>query len=116
MDDNRVEMRRYLRLATLLREEIASGLLAPGSSLPSIGYLCQVHGISRQTAGKALRRLENEGLVYRVPGLGYFVMALHSNDMTLENCALRLHTMRALHMVPDQVETLETSPDGTPRP
>jgi GntR family transcriptional regulator len=75
MDDNRIEMRRYLRLATLIREEIANGLLAPGSSVPSIKSLCQVHGISRQTAGKALRMLESEGLTYRVPGLGYFVMS-----------------------------------------
>jgi GntR family transcriptional regulator len=73
MDDNRIEMRRYLRLATFIREEIANGLLAPGSSVPSIKSLCHVYGLSRQTAGKALRVLENEGLIYRLPGLGYFV-------------------------------------------
>ena len=35
--------------------------------------LTQEHGIARQTAAKALRVLESEGLVYRVPGLGYYV-------------------------------------------
>jgi GntR family transcriptional regulator len=40
---------------------------------PSITTLAQEHGIARQTAAKALRVLESEGLVYRVPGLGYYV-------------------------------------------
>jgi DNA-binding GntR family transcriptional regulator len=29
--------------------------------------------MARATAGRALRVLEAEGLVYRVPGLGYYV-------------------------------------------
>ena len=29
--------------------------------------------VARQTAAKALRLLESEGLVHRVPGLGYYV-------------------------------------------
>ena len=29
--------------------------------------------MARQTAAKALHMLESEGLVYRVPGLGYYV-------------------------------------------
>ena len=41
--------------------------------MPSITTLTQEHGIARATAGKALRVLETEGLVYRVPGLGYYV-------------------------------------------
>jgi len=41
--------------------------------MPSIITLTQEHGIARQTAAKALRLLEAEGLVYRVPGLGYYV-------------------------------------------
>jgi len=41
--------------------------------MPSIALLCDRYRVSRQTAGKALRVLEREGLVYRVPGLGYHV-------------------------------------------
>jgi DNA-binding GntR family transcriptional regulator len=40
---------------------------------PSITSLCQELGHARQTCAKALRILEDEGLVNRVPGLGYFV-------------------------------------------
>jgi len=59
--------RAYVRLAALLRDQ-----LAPGESLPSIRELHAKHGHSRQTVGKALRILEEEGLIYRVPGLGYY--------------------------------------------
>ena len=62
-----------MRLATLIREQIASGKLAPGARLPSIAALRREHGHSRQTVGKAMRVLEGEGLIYRVPGLGYYV-------------------------------------------
>ena len=67
--------RAYMRLAALIREQIASGTLAPGGRLPSIATLRREHGHSRQTVGKAMRILEGEGLIYPVPGLGYFVCA-----------------------------------------
>ena len=44
-----------------------------GQPVPSITTLTQDHGVARQTAAKALQLLESEGLVYRVPGLGYYV-------------------------------------------
>jgi DNA-binding GntR family transcriptional regulator len=65
--------RAYVRLANLLRQQISDGTLGPGQPTPSITTLTQEHGIARQTAAKALRVLEAEGLVYRVPGLGYYV-------------------------------------------
>lgn len=65
--------RAYVRLAGLLRGEVASGDLAPGSPAPSITRLGQEHGHARQTCAKAMRLLETEGLLHRVPGLGYYV-------------------------------------------
>jgi DNA-binding GntR family transcriptional regulator len=65
--------RAYVRLANLLRQQITNGALRRGQPTPSITTLTQEHGIARQTAAKALRVLESEGLVYRVPGLGYYV-------------------------------------------
>jgi GntR family transcriptional regulator len=62
-----------MRLAALIRDQIASGTLTAGSQLPSIAVLRRQHGHSRQTVGKAMRILEGEGLIYRVPGLGYYI-------------------------------------------
>jgi GntR family transcriptional regulator len=62
-----------MRLAALIREQIASGKLAPGDRLPPIAVLRRDYGHSRQTVGKAMRVLEGEGLIFRVQGLGYYV-------------------------------------------
>jgi GntR family transcriptional regulator len=62
-----------MRLAALIRDQIASGTLTAGGPLPSIAVLRRRHSHSRQTVGKAMRILEGEGLIYRVPGLGYYI-------------------------------------------
>jgi DNA-binding GntR family transcriptional regulator len=65
--------RRYVQLAATIRRQIADGTLAKDASLPSIRMLCAEFQLSRQTAGKSLRILADEGLIHRVPGLGYHV-------------------------------------------
>ncbi|MBV9451271.1 MAG: winged helix-turn-helix transcriptional regulator [Streptosporangiaceae bacterium] len=65
--------RLYMKLAATLRTQIADGTLAKGARMPSISVLCEEYSLSRQTAGKALRMLEDEALIHRVPGLGYHV-------------------------------------------
>ena len=65
--------RAYVRLAARIRRDIAEGKLAPGNPTPSITTLSQQYGHARQTCAKALRVLEDEGLLVRIPGLGYYV-------------------------------------------
>jgi GntR family transcriptional regulator len=65
--------RAYVRIAVAVRQQITSGELKAGQPVPSITTLAQEHGVARQTASKALRLLESEGLVRRIPGLGYYV-------------------------------------------
>jgi GntR family transcriptional regulator len=66
--------RRYRQMAGEVRGRIASGELAPGQPAPSIPELTARHGCARQTAAKALRLLEDEGLLRRYPGFGYYVV------------------------------------------
>ena len=66
--------RRYQRIAAELRERITSGELAPGDALPSTRTLAQEHGVSVETATKALRVLADEGLIRRWAGLPYIVI------------------------------------------
>jgi len=70
MDD---DPRAYMQLASALRERIRDGELKPGCRVPSIRTVNQETGRSRQTAGKAMRVLEGEGLLTLVRGLGYYV-------------------------------------------
>jgi GntR family transcriptional regulator len=63
----------YSQLAGILREKISSGELARLDSLPSESALVQEHGVSRDTARRAVAVLRDEGLVFTVPQRGTFV-------------------------------------------
>jgi DNA-binding GntR family transcriptional regulator len=61
------------QLADLIRSQITSGKLPPGSRLPSINALAAEHDIATATVTKALRILKDEGLVIGSTGHGTFV-------------------------------------------
>jgi GntR family transcriptional regulator len=63
----------YRQLAGILRDQIASGELAPGAPLPSVKRLRQEYGVAETTARKAVALLRGEGLVETVMGWGSFV-------------------------------------------
>jgi DNA-binding GntR family transcriptional regulator len=65
--------RRYVQIAATLRREMLDGQLKPGSMV-TITRICQETGHSRQTCGKAMGILADEGLIKRIPGLGYYVV------------------------------------------
>lgn len=68
-DDPRV----YVRISRYVREQIIEGTLKPGTPTPPISTFCRQFGCARQTAGKAMRALAEEGLLVRYDGLGYYV-------------------------------------------
>jgi DNA-binding transcriptional MocR family regulator len=67
------DRRAYVRVAAELRGQIADGRLPAGEMVPPIKKLCLDSGYSRQPVGRSLRLLEREGLIARVPGVGYYV-------------------------------------------
>jgi DNA-binding GntR family transcriptional regulator len=73
VDLGEADPRPYVRLAARLRREILNGVLTPGYPAPSITTLSREFGHARPTCGKALQFLEQEKLLVRVPGLGYYV-------------------------------------------
>jgi GntR family transcriptional regulator len=62
-----------MRIAADVRQGLSEGRWARGEPVPSITTLSQEYGVARQTAAKALQLLVDEGLLTRVPGLGYYV-------------------------------------------
>jgi GntR family transcriptional regulator len=64
---------RYIAIAALVRDRIATEQLGPHTLLPSERELAEQHGVSRMTARQALSLLESEGVVYRKPPRGTFV-------------------------------------------
>jgi len=63
----------YLWVASLLRDSIEAGELAPNASVPSERALSERYGISRMTARHALETLMHEGYVCRDARRGTFV-------------------------------------------
>src|SRR4051812_28456129 len=80
---------RYAKVKQFLKEQLARGRWAPGALMPSEAELVAQFGVSRMTANRALRELQQEGLVDRVQGVGTFAAQLSRVSSTL--------TIRDLH-------------------
>ncbi len=63
----------YTQIENQLKQEIIEGRLSPGELLPSIRSLASDLNISVITTKRAYEELEKEGMVYSVPGKGFFV-------------------------------------------
>src|SRR5690349_21673720 len=63
----------YLGIANRLRQRIAGGDLRPGVQLPPIASLSYEWGATPITIRRALRHLEEEGLIRVEHGVGTFV-------------------------------------------
>ncbi|MBP6850655.1 MAG: histidine utilization repressor [Rhodoferax sp.] len=79
----------YARVKEFLKQGLASGRWPPGALMPSEAELVAQFGVSRMTVTRALRELQNEGLVTRVQGLGTYAAHLLQVASTL--------TIRDLH-------------------
>jgi DNA-binding GntR family transcriptional regulator len=72
--DEKNDPRLYMRVACSLRQQIKNGDLKPGCPIPSIRTLHEETGYARHTYTRAITILVGEGLVERIPGLGYYVV------------------------------------------
>lgn len=63
----------YLQLKKQLLENISAGVYSKGQKIPTENELAQIFSVSRITVRKALKELEQEGLLVRHQGKGTFV-------------------------------------------
>ena len=75
---------RYQELKDYIIEKISSGELRPADRVPSENELVETKRVSRMTANRALRELNDEGYVERVAGRGTFVSDYRSRSDLLE--------------------------------
>ena len=73
----------YEQIYRDLRKKIFSGMLRPGDLLPSENQLCAEYTASRETVRKGLKALNQEGLVFSRPKIGYFVSTPNHSDLTI---------------------------------
>jgi len=72
---------KHGRISRDLLAEIASGKYAPSGRLPSEAQLVERFGVSRPTVARALRDLQDQGLVERRVGSGTYVRGKASADV-----------------------------------
>ncbi len=75
---------RYQQLKDLIIGRISSGELRPSDRVPSENELVEMMNVSRMTANRALRELNDEGYVERIAGRGTFVSDFRSQSHLLE--------------------------------
>lgn len=73
MVDAPLDPRIYVRVLLHVRGLVHDRTIPPGEPIPTITSLCRRFSCTRQTVSKALRLLEGDGILYRYPGLGYYV-------------------------------------------
>jgi len=65
---------KYRHIYNALHRDIVGGAVKPGERLPSEAELVKTFGASRITVGRALRDLQQAGLVERRAGSGTYVL------------------------------------------
>lgn len=75
---------RYKQVKELIIDQISSGALKPSQRVPSENQLVVSMGVSRMTANRALRELNDEGYLDRKAGVGSFVSDLKATSHLLE--------------------------------
>jgi GntR family transcriptional regulator, arabinose operon transcriptional repressor len=68
-------MKKYETIYSDVKDQIQALSVQPGDQLPTEAQYMSRYLVSRPTVAKALRMLEQEGLVSRRPGMGTFVRA-----------------------------------------
>jgi len=93
----------YLQIVERVRRLIALGALRPGDRLPTVRELAVQVRVNRNTAARAVRELESEGLVRTRVGQGTFVSSMpqpvdrasrdESLDALLDQLLVEVHTL-----------------------
>jgi GntR family histidine utilization transcriptional repressor len=73
----------YARVKQFLKDALEAGRWAPGEQMPSEADLVAQFGVSRMTVHRALRELQDAGLIERVQGVGTFAAQLNRVSSTL---------------------------------
>lgn len=93
----------HAEVAAVMRHQIVSGELSPGTKLPALRELTEQLGVARMTVVQAMNSLEDEGLIERHAGRGTFVREVQITNRQ------SLHMKAEISQLHAMVEQLEVS-------
>ena len=73
MDAHSLDKRKHRKIYEHIRAAITGGVYGPGDRVPTDVQLMREFRVSRPTVARAMRELENAGMLERYPGIGTFV-------------------------------------------
>lgn len=79
---------KYMDIYNHFLNMIRSGILRPGSKLPSEGQVAEQFNVSRITVIRGLKQLQDEGHINRIQGSGSFVQKMNPDQTGLKIVSL----------------------------
>lgn len=72
----------YIQLVSILKQQVASGILRAGDRLPSESQICKQYQVSPMTVRRAINILSDQGIVDTAQGRGTFVKPIKLGSAT----------------------------------
>ncbi|KAF2511244.1 GntR family transcriptional regulator [Flavobacterium foetidum] len=73
---NNIGLPKYKQIILSIEKAIEEGRLAKGDHLPSVNKVCLAFSLSRDTVLLAYEELKKRGIIYAIPGKGYYVKSI----------------------------------------
>jgi GntR family histidine utilization transcriptional repressor len=102
----------YARVKQYLKDALEAGRWAPGAQMPSEADLVAQFGVSRMTVHRALRELQDAGLITRLQGVGTFAAQLNrvSSTLTINDIQEEIHKRGHRHDATVHLKRAEAAP------
>ena len=102
----------YARVKQYLKDALEAGRWAPGAQMPSEAELVAQFGVSRMTVHRALRELQDAGLITRLQGVGTFAAQLNrvSSTLTINDIQEEIHKRGHRHDATVHLKRAEAAP------
>jgi GntR family transcriptional regulator, histidine utilization repressor len=97
----------YLQVKRHILDNIGSGKWGTSARVPSENDIVKSFGVSRMTANRALRELQDEGVLVRIAGVGSFVADALAHGHPLEIRGIATEIRERGHVHRSQVLSLE---------
>ncbi len=104
----------YARVKQYLKDALEAGRWAPGAQMPSEADLVAQFSVSRMTVHRALRELQDAGLITRLQGVGTFAAQLNrvSSTLTINDIQDEIRKRGHRHDATVHLKRAEAAPAG----